>query len=88
MIEFINDPLVNNFITSFANGDITFFTGLAWLVIATALSMVGGAIGGVMLAGEDLGYELAAILGGFFGPAGAVPATFLGLIFLNIAINN
>ncbi len=84
MTEILNDPLINDFITSFASGDINWVTGLIWLLIATAFSIVGGVIGGIILAGKDLGYELAAILGGFFGPAGAIPATLLWLLIMGI----
>ena len=44
--------------------------------------MIAGAIGGILLAGKDLGYELAAILGGLFGPAGVLPVAAIGLVVL------
>lgn len=84
MEEIINDPLINKLLTSLAAGDINLFTGLIWLIVATIVSMVGGAIGGLLLAREDLGYELSAILGGFFGPAGVIPTMLIGLSVLNI----
>ena len=84
MEEIINDPLINKLITSLAVGDINFFTGLVWLIVAIIVSMVGGAIGGLLLARKDLGYELSAILGGFFGPAGVIPTMLIGLSVLNI----
>jgi hypothetical protein len=84
MEEIINDPLVNKLITSLVAGEVNFFTGLIWLIIATFMSMAGGAIGGLLIARKDLGYELSAILGGFFGPAGVIPTILLGLAILNI----
>jgi hypothetical protein len=84
MDEIINDPLINKLITSLAVGDINFVTGLIWLIVGTIVSMAGGAIGGLLLARKDLGYELSAILGGFFGPAGVIPTMLLGLAILNI----
>jgi hypothetical protein len=69
--------------TSLAGNDINLVTGLIYLVIATLLSLVGGAIGGILLAGEELGTEFAAMIGGLFGPAGVIPAIVLGLILLN-----
>jgi hypothetical protein len=84
MEEIINDPLINKIITSLGAGDINFVTGVIWLVLASIISMLGGAIGGIFLAKKDLGYELSAILGGFFGPAGVIPTIILGLIILSV----
>jgi hypothetical protein len=84
MDEIINDPLINKLIASLVAGDINFATGLVWLIVGTIVSMAGGAIGGLLLARKDLGYELSAILGGFFGPAGVIPTMLLGLAILNI----
>jgi hypothetical protein len=82
--EFWNDPLVQNLISSFLNGEINFATGLIWLAFAIPFAVVGGAIGGVLLAGKDLGVQLAAMIGGLFGPAAVIPATVLGLLALKI----
>jgi len=87
MRDILTSPDLGNFLTSLAIGDINLVTGLVWLVIATLLSMVGGAIGGILLAKNDLGYQLSALLGGFLGPAGVVPAMFLGLIIVTLLRN-
>lgn len=84
MDEIINDPLLNKLFVSLVAGDINFATGVVWLIVAIIVSMAGGAIGGLILARKDLGYELSAILGGFFGPAGVIPTMLLGLAILNI----
>ncbi|PAX52165.1 hypothetical protein [Brunnivagina elsteri] len=84
MEEIINDPLINKLITSLVVGEVNLFTGFIWLIIATFISMAGGAIGGLLIARKHLGYELSAILGGFFGPAGVIPTILLGLAILNI----
>ncbi|MFB2880251.1 hypothetical protein [Floridanema aerugineum] len=84
MNELINDPLVQDFISSFFAGEVNLETGLVWLGIAIAFSILGGAIGGILLAGKDLGYRLSAMIGGLFGPAAIIPATVLGLIVLAI----
>jgi hypothetical protein len=39
-------------------------------------------VSGVTLAGKDLGNELAALMGGMFGPVAATPGILLGLIVL------
>ena len=78
---------MTDFLSSLLSGDINLITSLVWLAIAAGLSIVGGAIGGVLLAGKDLGYELAAMTGGLLGPAGVIPAIFLGLLILNL-LNN
>ncbi|MHC5730099.1 MAG: asr0689 family protein [Nostoc sp.] len=62
-------------------------TEFVWVIIATALSMVGGAIGGMLLAGKDIGYQFSAMLGALFAPAGAIPAIILGLAVLNWLTN-
>jgi hypothetical protein len=78
---------VTDFFTSFASGDINIVTGFAWVVIATALSLVGGAIGGIILAGKDIGYEFSAALGGLFAPVAVIPAILIGLFVLNLLGN-
>jgi hypothetical protein len=84
MEEIIHDPIINKIFTSLGAGDINFVTGIIWLIFASIISMIGGAIGGIFLAKKDLGYKLSAILGGFFGPAGVIPTIILGLIILNV----
>ncbi|MEH2436065.1 MAG: hypothetical protein V7K25_17740 [Nostoc sp.] len=78
---------VINFITSLADGDLNIATEFVWLIIATALSMAGGAIGGMLLAGKDIGYQFSAMLGALFAPAGVIPAILLGLAALNLLAN-
>lgn len=73
------------FLSSLGTGEITWLTGIFWLAVATALSILGGAIGGVLLARKDLGYSLSAMIGGLFGPVGVIPAVLLGLAVLKLA---
>ena len=82
MDEILTSPTLKDFLTSLAAGDINLVTGLVWLVLAAALSVIGGAIGGVLVAGKDLGNQLAAMIGGLFGPAGVIPAVLIGLVIL------
>lgn len=84
MTDILTNPTIHDFLNSLAAGDINLMTGLVWLSLAAALSIVGGAIGGVLLAGKDLGYQLAAMIGGLFGPAGVIPAVLLGLVVLRL----
>ena len=76
-------PIVNSLMT----GDLNLLTGFIWFIVASVVSMIAGAIGGMLLAGEDLGYDFAAILGGLFGPAGVIPGVVLGLIILDLLSN-
>ncbi|MDZ8034680.1 hypothetical protein [Nostoc sp. DedSLP04] len=76
-----------NFLTSLTDGDLNIATEVVWLIIAAALSMVGGAIGGMLLAGKDIGYQFSAMLGALFAPAGVIPAILLGLATLNFLTN-
>jgi hypothetical protein len=73
---------VINFITSLADGELNIATEASWLIIAVVLSMVGGAIGGMLLAGKDIGYQFSAMLGALLAPAGVIPAILLGLATL------
>jgi len=86
MFDFVNDPEFINFLYSL-NTELNFTTGFTWLIIAVILSMVGGAIGGIILAGKDIGYKFAAIIGSLFAPVGVVPAVILGLFILNLLAN-
>lgn len=85
MNDLLTDPMVQNFLADFVNGDITIATGIIWMAIAVSFSIVGGAVGGILLAGKDLGIQLAAMIGGLFGPAAVIPATALGLLVLRLA---
>lgn len=87
MRDILTTPNLINFFTSLANGDLNIATELVWLIIAAAFSMVGGAIGGMLLAGKDIGYHLSAMLGALFAPAGVIPAIILGLAALNFLTN-
>lgn len=86
MTELLGDLSTNSVLQDFfknlITGEITWMTGLFWLMVATSISMVAGAIGGIILAGKDLGYQLAAMLGGLFGPAGVIPVAVIGLVVL------
>ena len=87
MIDILTNLNVRDFLTSLADGDLNIATEFVWVIIATALSMVGGAIGGMLLAGKDIGYQFSAMLGALFAPAGVIPAIILGLAVLNFLTN-
>lgn len=79
--------VLGSFISSLASGELNITTEFVWVLIATILSMLGGAIGGMLLAGKDIGYQFSAMLGALFGPAGVIPAILLGLAVLNLLTN-
>ena len=87
MTDILTNPHFKELLTSLAVGDINLLTGTVWLLIATALSMLGGAIGAMWLAGKDIGYQFSALLGGFLGPAGMIPAILLGLFIMKFLTN-
>jgi hypothetical protein len=87
MSELLSNFNVSDFLTSMVSSDINIVTGFVWIIIATIISMIGGAIGGMILAGKDIGYSFSAMLGAFFAPAGVIPAIILGLAVLNLLIN-
>ena len=86
MFELVNDPVFLKFLHSL-NTELNLTTGFTWLIIAVILSMIGGAIGGIILAGKDIGYQFAAIIGSLFAPVGIIPALILGLFILNFLAN-
>ena len=84
MEALLNDPLVQTFIQDFTSQQITLATGLVWLSIGVACSIVGGALGGIALAGREIGVHLSATIGGLFGPAAAIPTMLVGLILIGL----
>ncbi|MGB5593954.1 MAG: hypothetical protein WBM32_13655 [Crocosphaera sp.] len=76
------NPGIQDFFANLMAGEITLVTGIFWVLFAAVISTIAGAIGGIILAGKDLGYELAAILGSLFGPAGVIPMAAIGLVVL------
>jgi len=73
---------VEDTINSLIAGEITLITCAIWYCIALAIGAVGGAIGGIIVGGKHMGNELAAMMGGFFGPIAAAPGVLLALIIL------
>ncbi len=78
------NPMVQSFVSNLVVGEITLLTGLFWLIIAGIMSVIGGAIGGMLLAGKDLGYQLSAMMGSLLGPAGVIPVAAVGLVVLKL----
>lgn len=79
-----SNPGIQEFTGNLMSGEITLVTGLFWILVAAMISTISGAIGGIILAGKDIGYELAAILGSLFGPAGVIPVAAIGLVVLKV----
>lgn len=84
MTDILDNYAVREFLTSLMAGELNLVTEFTWIVIATGLSMVGGAIGGMILGGKDIGYQFSATLGALFGPAGIIPAMIVGFTVLNL----
>ncbi len=57
-------------------------TYLGLILLALIAGIVGGAIGGIIVGGKHLGNELAAMMGGFYGPMAAIPGIVIMLILL------
>lgn len=57
-------------------------TLLLFLLIIFAAGVAGGALGGVKLAGADLGKELAALMGALYGGSLALPAAVVSAAIL------
>jgi hypothetical protein len=52
------------------------------LIVGVIASGIGGAGGGLLVGGKAIGNQLAAMLGSFYGPVGALPGLAVGLIAL------
>jgi hypothetical protein len=66
------------------SGDFSIVVAAVALIAGTAAALIGGAFGGVVVGGKALGNELAAMMGGFYGPLAGVPGLVVGLIVLAI----
>ncbi len=75
---------MDSMLQQLASGQLTLATAVIWLLVVALLSVAGGAATGVALAGKDLGNDLAAMMGGMFGPTAAVPAAAVGLFVLHL----
>jgi hypothetical protein len=75
------DP-VQNLVQPLADGHLNAASILVWTVVSIVLSVAAGAISGVVLAGKDLGNDLAALIGAMFGPVAAAPGILSALIVL------
>ena len=54
------------------------------VALAVALAVIGGALTGIKIAGKYMGNDLAAMMGGCFGPVAVLPATVIGLVILEV----
>ncbi|KAF3888176.1 MULTISPECIES: hypothetical protein [Nostocales] len=84
MTNFLTNPSVREVFTSLITDELDLTTGFVWFLVATIISMIAGAIGGMLLAGRDIGYQFSALLGGLFGPAGVIPGVVLALIVIDL----
>ncbi len=63
-------------------GQITWITLLVAVSGALVAAVVGGAVGGIVVGGKHMGNELAAMLGSFYGPMGALPGIVIALCMI------
>jgi len=54
------------------------------LVIGMIASLIGGVIGGIAVGGKHIGNQLAAMMGGFFGPIAGIWGVIAGLAALYV----
>jgi|EndMetStandDraft_3_1072993.scaffolds.fasta_scaffold516177_2 hypothetical protein len=54
------------------------------LLIGSAASVAGGALAGLAIGSKDLGPNLAATMGAFFGPLAGVTGVAIGLLVLSL----
>lgn len=49
-------------------------------LVGVAASVIGGMIGGMAVGGKHIGFELAAMMGAFYGPLAGIGGVLLGLV--------
>lgn len=54
------------------------------IVLGFLFSIAGGAVGGVYVGGKALGNELAAMMGGFYGPLAGFAGVVIGVIIATL----
>jgi uncharacterized membrane protein len=64
------------------SGELTWFTALAWALVGWIMSLAGGALAGLLMAGDHIGSELSVIMGGVYGTTIGPPAAIVGLLVL------
>jgi hypothetical protein len=61
-----------------------------WLLMAfvfgAAASVLGGALGGVIVGGKHMGNQLAAVIGAFYGPLAGLAGVVLGLAVVSFKL--
>lgn len=57
---------------------------LAALGLGIIGSIVGGALGGVIVGGKHIGNELAALMGSFYGPIAGISGVIVGIVALQL----
>jgi len=73
---------VEEIINTVSSGEITIVTIIIWTVFSIFVGALGGALGGMVVGGKHIGYEMAAWMGAFYGPVAAVPGAFMALTLL------
>jgi hypothetical protein len=73
---------MKNLLRAIAEGQLNTASILVWTVVSILLSVAAGAVSGMVLAGKDLGNQLAAAMGAMFGPVAAAPGVLAALIVL------
>ncbi|MDO8412549.1 MAG: hypothetical protein Q7S51_02040 [Gallionellaceae bacterium] len=63
---------------------MTILIAIGLVALAVVLAIIGGALTGIKIAGKYMGNDLAAMLGGCFGPTAVLPATVIGLVILEV----
>ncbi|MEQ9588000.1 MAG: hypothetical protein RJS97_08600 [Parvibaculaceae bacterium] len=71
---------MNELLTAAWSGELTTLTILIWVIIGLPLGFGGGALGGLLVGARDIGSELAAMMGGFYGVVIAMPGILIALI--------
>lgn len=61
---------------------MTITSALSLIAIAFVAAACGGAIGGILTGGKDIGNGLAAVLGAFYGPIAGLFGVALGILVL------
>lgn len=58
-----------------------------FVIVIVLAGAVGGALSGLGIAGKELGRQLAAMMGAFYGLSAAVPVALVGMLYFAYAMH-
>ena len=58
---------------------------IGYILLALIAGAAGGAVGGILVGGKDLGNDVAGMMGSLYGPVAAVPGVIIAMILFALS---